>query len=67
MPPVNQISVTPRLARFMDMVLMVVESEKTDRDVVKRATSLMAESKANVGIVLNKGRNYVPKRLLQEI
>jgi uncharacterized protein involved in exopolysaccharide biosynthesis/Mrp family chromosome partitioning ATPase len=67
MPPVSQISVTPRLARFMDMVLMVVESERTDREVVKRATSLMGESKANVGIVLNKGRNYVPKRLLQDL
>ena len=37
MPPVNQISITPRLAGFMDMVLLVIESEKTDREVVKRA------------------------------
>ncbi len=67
MPPVSQISVTPRLARFMDMVLMVVESEKTDRDVVKRATAWLTESKANVGIVLNKAQTYVPKRLQQEL
>ncbi len=32
MPPVSQISITPRLARFMDMVLLVVESEKTNRE-----------------------------------
>ncbi len=67
MPPVSQISPTPKLAQFMDMVFMVVESEKTDRDVVKRATDLLAESKTNVGIVLNKSHNYVPRRLVQEL
>ena len=67
MPPVSQISLTPRLARFMDMVLMVVESGKTDRDVVKRATALLTENKANVSVVLNKARTYVPKSLLQEM
>jgi uncharacterized protein involved in exopolysaccharide biosynthesis/Mrp family chromosome partitioning ATPase len=67
MPPISQISATPRLARFMDMVFVVVESEKTDRDVVKRATDLLAESKANLGIILNKSRSYVPKQLHQEL
>jgi uncharacterized protein involved in exopolysaccharide biosynthesis/Mrp family chromosome partitioning ATPase len=67
MPPVSQISITPRLARFMDMVFMVVESEKTDRDVVKRATAMLAETKTNVGVILNKGRNYVPRRLEQQL
>jgi Mrp family chromosome partitioning ATPase len=67
MPPMSQISITPRLARFMDMVFMVVESEKTDRDVVKRAAAMLKETKTNVGIVLNKGRNYVPRRLEQQL
>jgi succinoglycan biosynthesis transport protein ExoP len=67
MPPVSQISVTPRLAGFMDMVLLVIESEKTDREVVKRATSMLAESKANVSAILNKNRDYVPKRLSQDL
>ena len=67
MPPVTQISVTPRLARFMDMVLLVVESEKTDRDVAQRAASLLTESRANVGVVMNKNRTYVPRRLHQEL
>ena len=66
MPPVTQISVTPRLARFMDMVLLVVESEKTDRDVAQRAAALLSESRANVGVVMNKNRSYVPSRLLKE-
>ncbi len=67
MPPVSQISITPRLARFMDMVLLVVESEKTDRDVAKRVAAMLSESKTNVGIVLNKNRSYLPRRLHQEI
>lgn len=65
MPQVSQVSVTPRLARFMDMVLLVVESEKTDRDVVKRASSMLSESKANVSVILNKEQAYVPKWLQQ--
>jgi Mrp family chromosome partitioning ATPase/uncharacterized protein involved in exopolysaccharide biosynthesis len=67
MPPVSQISITPRLARFMDMVLLVVESEKTDRDVAKRVASMLSESKTNVGVVLNKNRSYLPRQLHQEV
>ena len=67
MPVVNQLSITPRLAGFMDMVLLVVESEKSDRDLVSGACALLAESKAHVGVVLNKTRNYVPGRLNQEL
>jgi succinoglycan biosynthesis transport protein ExoP len=66
MPPVSQISITPRLAGFMDMVLLVLESETTDKDLVQRATALLAESKAHVGAVLNKTRTYVPPSLHQE-
>jgi polysaccharide biosynthesis transport protein len=67
MPPVNQTSVTPQLARYMDMVLMVVESEKTNREIVKRASSLVVEAKSPFGIVMNKTRNYLPRRLREEI
>jgi Mrp family chromosome partitioning ATPase len=67
MPPVSQISVTARLAGFMDTVLLVIESEKTDRDVAKRAVAMLAESKANVCAVLNKHHDYVPKRLSQDL
>ena len=65
MPPVSQISVTPRLANFMDMMLMVVESEKTDRDAATRACDLLAKSNAPVGIVLNKTKAYIPEALQQ--
>ena len=66
MPPVSQTSVTSRLAGFMDMMLLVIESEKTDREMVHQATALLAQSKANVGAVLNKTKKYVPTRLHQE-
>jgi polysaccharide biosynthesis transport protein len=67
MPPMSQISITPRLARFMDMVMVVVESEKTDREVVQRAVNMLTEARANVGVVLNKRKKYVPKQLQQEL
>jgi len=66
LPPVTQISMTPRLARFMDMVLMVVEAEKTDKDVLKRSLALLHESQQNVGTVLNKSRSYVPRWVREE-
>ena len=67
MPPVTQTSVTTRLAGFMDTVMLVVESEKTDRDVVQQANQLLLQSKANVTAVLNKTRKYVPARLQHDI
>jgi succinoglycan biosynthesis transport protein ExoP len=67
MPPVSQTTVTPRLAGLMDMVLLVVESEKTKAEVVQHASSLLAESQANVGVVLNKTKTYVPAMLHQEL
>jgi Mrp family chromosome partitioning ATPase len=66
MPTVTQTSMTSRLARVMDMVLLVVESEKTNQDVAKKVISLLAESEANVTTVLNKARSYVPARLHQD-
>jgi len=66
MPSITPTSFTPRLAGYMDMVLLVLESEKTNRDIAKRACDLLAESKATVSTVLNKRRNYVPEWLHHE-
>jgi len=66
MPAVSPISSTPRLASFMDVMLMVIESENTDREVVKQAAELLSESKAHLGAVLNKTKSYVPKQLEQD-
>ena len=67
MPPITQTSVTPRLAGFMDMVIVVIESGTTGQEIVKRANGLLNESRANVAVVLNKHRAYVPARFNQEL
>jgi Mrp family chromosome partitioning ATPase len=67
MPAVNQVSVTPQLARFMDMVFLMVESEKTNREAVKRASSLLTQASCTLGIIVNRTRNYLPRALLQEV
>jgi uncharacterized protein involved in exopolysaccharide biosynthesis/Mrp family chromosome partitioning ATPase len=63
MPPVSQTSMTPRLASYMDMVLLVLESEKTRQHAAAKAGALMRESRANVAAVLNKCHAYVPAGL----
>ncbi len=66
MPPVNQVSVTPQIARFMDMVFLLVESEKTNRGAVKRASGLLAQASCTLGVIVNRTRDYLP-RALQEV
>ncbi len=67
MPAVSQTSIVPRLAGMMDMVFLVVEAEKTNRDLVKRAAGLLAQSKATVGMVLNKYQKRIPDALRPEL
>ena len=67
MPPVSQTSVTTRWPVLRILVMLVVESGVTDRDVVAQAHQLLQQSKANVTAVLNKTRKYVPSRLQQDI
>ena len=66
MPAVSPISVTPRLASFMDAVFLVIESEKASKDVVARATELLLKTNVNIGAILNKTKSYVPQRLQEE-
>ena len=66
LPPATSTSMTPRLAGYLDIVLLVLESEKTGREVAGRAATLMRDSRANVAAVLNKYRKYVPERLCPE-
>jgi Mrp family chromosome partitioning ATPase len=66
MPPVTQTSATPRLASYMDLALLVIESEKTKQHSAARASALMREARANVAAVLNKQRSHMPTALSQE-
>jgi len=63
MPPINQTSPTIGLAALMDKVLLVVEAEKTNRDVVKRGYRELVGARADVAVVLNKTRSYGPNWL----
>jgi uncharacterized protein involved in exopolysaccharide biosynthesis/Mrp family chromosome partitioning ATPase len=66
LPPVSPTSITPRVSKFMDVTLLVLESEKTNLEVVQQANTWLVESGATVGAVLNKTHQYVPSRLNQE-
>ncbi|HEY1663721.1 MAG TPA: Wzz/FepE/Etk N-terminal domain-containing protein [Verrucomicrobiae bacterium] len=66
MPPVSQTSITSRIAGFMDMILLVIQAERTGRDAAQQAIELLALSKTKVGIVLNKTRKYIPDLLHRE-
>ncbi len=67
MPEMSQTSVTPRVARFMDMVLLVAQAEKTNAEVMRQAAEVLTESGANVAAVLNRVRSHVPQRLSQDL
>jgi Mrp family chromosome partitioning ATPase len=67
LPPVSQTSPTPRHASHMDIVLLVLEAEKTGQQMAARASTLMRDARSNVVTVLNKYRAYVPARLSQEM
>ena len=40
-----------------------MESEKTQTDLAKKTIELLGESRANVAVVLNKHKRYLPERL----
>jgi Mrp family chromosome partitioning ATPase len=61
MPPIGQTSPTAGMARFMDKVLFVIESEKCHRDQVKRAYADLVTGRENVGVVFNKVRSHAPR------
>jgi polysaccharide biosynthesis transport protein len=63
LPPTTPTTMTARLAGMMDLVVLVVESEKDSEDAVKQAGKLLSRSKARVSAVLNKVNNPVPRWL----
>jgi uncharacterized protein involved in exopolysaccharide biosynthesis/Mrp family chromosome partitioning ATPase len=55
MPPISQTAATLTLSSFMDQVLMVIESEKSPKESVRKAASLLQQSGTSVFGVFNKG------------
>lgn len=66
MPPLDRSSSTLAVARFMDKILLVVESGKSSREVVQRSFSELKAANLNVSAVLNKTRSYTPRWLGSE-
>jgi uncharacterized protein involved in exopolysaccharide biosynthesis/Mrp family chromosome partitioning ATPase len=63
MPTLSQTSITLPMSGLMDKVIVVGEAEKSIRDIVKRSYQELVACKANVSVILNKGRSYTPKWL----
>jgi uncharacterized protein involved in exopolysaccharide biosynthesis/Mrp family chromosome partitioning ATPase len=63
MPALSQTSPTLGMAGFMDKTLVIVEAEKSNRDSVKRGYAELIAARANVSVVLNKTRSYLPNWL----
>lgn len=66
MTTISPASVTPRFSGHMDLVLFVIESEKTKDHIARHASELMRESRANVLAILNKYHNPVPSWLAHD-
>ncbi len=61
LPPVTETSLTLRIGRLLDGVVLVIASEKVNRYVADRVKELLVQSEAKIiGTVLNKQRQYVP-------
>jgi uncharacterized protein involved in exopolysaccharide biosynthesis/Mrp family chromosome partitioning ATPase len=67
LPPITETSISLRIAGYLDSVVVVVDSEKVNRDVGAHVAKLLRDVDAKVcGTVLNKRRTYIPSRLYQE-
>ncbi len=68
LPAVNEASWTLRVARLCDGVGLVIEAERTCREVVERTKELLVQSKANIiGAIVNKRRFYIPRWLYKTL
>jgi Mrp family chromosome partitioning ATPase len=67
MPPLSESSAALAMACFMDKVLLVVEAEKSNRELARRSYGQLTAAKANVSTVFNKSRSYGPKWLENEV
>ncbi len=67
LPPANRPDRTNGIIEYLDFVVVVFESDKTDEARAKRLLQMFANDKQTIGIVLNKTRSYVPRLLLRFI
>jgi len=68
LPSVTEASWAARLASLCDGVALVVEAERSRREVVQRVKEQLAESKASVvGVVINRRRFRIPGWLYRRL
>jgi polysaccharide biosynthesis transport protein len=63
MPPISQTSPTAAMAAYMDTFIYLVESDKANRETVKKDYSQLTARKQDVLVILNKVQSYMPKFL----
>jgi Mrp family chromosome partitioning ATPase len=61
MPPISSTSPTVPMAGLMDKVLLIVDAEKTGRDVLARGHAQLVAGRADVSCILNRTRSRLPK------
>jgi polysaccharide biosynthesis transport protein len=61
MPPLGQTSPTWALSPFMDKMLLIVQSDTTNKEVVNRGYNKLVGERENVSVVFNKAQSYGPK------
>jgi capsular exopolysaccharide synthesis family protein len=68
LPSVTEASWAARLASLCDGVVLVVEAERSRREVVQRVKEQLVESKASVlGVVINRRRFRIPGWLYRRL
>ena len=63
MPHLEQTSPSWGMAPFMDKLILIVEAEKTHRAIINRGYRKLMSERANVAVVFNKARTYLPRLL----
>lgn len=68
LPPVLEQSPAMRIAAMMDGVVLVVEAEKTRREVANKAREALLQADSNlIGIILNKRQFHIPEWLYKTL
>lgn len=68
LPPVLEQGPAMRIAGAMDGVFLVVEAEKTRREVANKAREALVQADANIiGVILNKRRFHIPEWLYKTL
>ena len=66
LPPAGEVSSALRIGRFLDGLVIVVESEQTRREVVSRLKSQLECTGSNLlGVILNRRQQHLPDWLYE--